>query len=73
MLSNPKRTDFGKEVKKKLVDLDRNQTWLIEEVRKRTGLYFDSSYLCKILNGTLKTAGITKAICEVLDISMPNE
>lgn len=68
-----KQTDFGKEVKKKLIDIDRNQTWLIEKVKEKTGLYFDSSYLCKILNGTLKTTSITTAICEVLDISMPDE
>ncbi len=67
-MSIPKRTSFGKEVQKKLIDLDRNQTWLIEEVRKRTDLYFDSSYLAKILNGTLGTPRIKHAICEILDI-----
>ena len=44
-------TPFGKDIKRRLVDLDRNQTWLMEEVRKRTGLYFDSSYLYKITTG----------------------
>lgn len=54
-------TPFGKEVKKRLVDLDRNQSWLIEQVSKRTGLYFDSSYMSKILKGQLCTPKIIKS------------
>lgn len=41
--------DFGKKIKKKLIDIDQTQNWLIEEVRMDTGKYFDSSYLYKIL------------------------
>lgn len=36
-------TAFGKDVKKKLVDIDKPQVWLIEQVKKSTGLYFDDS------------------------------
>ena len=61
-------TPFGKEVKKRLVDLDRNQSWLIEQVTKRTGLYFDSSYMSKIMKGQLCTPKIIKAIREILDM-----
>lgn len=61
-------TPFGKEVKKRLIDLDRNQNWLIEQVRQRTGLYFDTSYMGKILTGKLNTPGIIQAICEILEI-----
>lgn len=59
---------FGKEIKKKLVDMDKNQNWLIREVASRTGLYFDGSYLHKIMTGQLNTPKIVKAISEILDI-----
>lgn len=34
--------DFGKEINKKLVDINQSQECLIQEVKKETGLYFDS-------------------------------
>lgn len=61
-------TDFGKEIKKKLIDMDRTQTWLIEQVREKTGLYFDDSYLYKIQVGKLSTPKIVSAIQEILDL-----
>lgn len=61
-------TPFGKAIKKKLVDLDRNHAWLIEQVAARTGLYFDGSYLHKIMTGKLNTPKVIQAICEILDI-----
>lgn len=60
--------DFGKTVKKKLVDIDRTQEWLIGRVAEETELYFDSSYLHKIMTGKLKTPKIVSAIREILDI-----
>lgn len=59
---------FGKKIKIRLLDVSKNQAWLIEQVKERTGLYFDSSYMNKILTGTLRTPSITQAICEILDI-----
>lgn len=47
-------SDFGKEVKIRLVEMNRTQNWLIEQVREQTGDFFDSSYLHRILTG--KTA-----------------
>lgn len=64
-----KLIDFGKEIGKRLIDLDKPQLWLIDEVRKKTGLYFDDSYLYKIRTGQLSTPKIVQAICEILDIS----
>lgn len=61
-------TTFGKEIKKRLVDMDRNQMWLIEQVRSKTGLYCDSSYIRKIMTGQLATPSIVQAIREILDI-----
>ena len=61
-------TSFGKEIKKRLVDMERNQMWLIEQVRSRTGLYFDGSYLYKVMAGKLDTPKVVQAIQEILDI-----
>lgn len=60
---------FGKEIKKRLVDIDKNQEWLISKVQVDTGLYFDSSYLYKILTGRIATPSIIASICKILDIS----
>lgn len=64
-----KITPFGKEIKKRLIDLGCNQNWLIDQVKQKTGLYFDTSYMGKILAGKLNTPSIIQAICEILDIS----
>lgn len=61
-------TAFGKEIKKRLIDLEHPQTWLIERVKERTGLYFDDSYLYKIMSGTLSTPSIVNAINEILEL-----
>lgn len=61
-------SEVGKAVKIRLIEMDKTQEWLIDCVAKRTGLYFDSSYLWKICNGVLKPPKIIQAICEVLDI-----
>ena len=63
-----KTTEFGKSIAKKLIDLDRPQIWLIEQVKARTGLYFDDSYLYKIKTGQCATPKIVQAIREILDL-----
>lgn len=68
-----KITPFGKEIKKRLLDIDRDQNWLIEKVADATGLYFDRSYLHKIMTGKLNTPGVIKAIQEILDIQSAAE
>ena len=62
-------SEFGKQVKKKLIDLNKSQAWLIEEVNKKTGLYFDNSYMYKIQTGKKTTPKIMEAISEILDIN----
>lgn len=62
------RSDYGKEIKKRLIDMDKTQVWLIDQVKERTGLFFDSSYLYKVMTGTLRTPTIVSAINEVLNI-----
>lgn len=61
-------TPFGKTIKKRLVDVDHTQAWLIEQVSKTTGLYFDRSYMFKIQTGQLSTPKIIQAIREILDL-----
>lgn len=61
-------TDYGKSIKKRLIDLDRTQNWLIAEIRKKTGLYCDNSYLYKIQTGQLRTPKIVQAIQDILDL-----
>ena len=64
-------TPFGKSIKKRLIDIDHTQAWLIEQVAEKTGLYFDRSYLFKIQTGKLATPKIVNAISEILDLSEP--
>ena len=67
-MEKTKLTPFGKAIKKKLIDLDKNHSWLINEVCMRTGLYFDRSYLHKIMTGMLETPKVVQAIRDILDI-----
>ena len=46
-------SDFGKAVKIRLIELEKTQDWLIERVKERTGDYFDSSYLYRLMTGRL--------------------
>lgn len=59
---------FGKEIKKQLVDIDESQEWLIQKVKEDTGLFFDSSYLYKILTGKLATPSIVSSIRKILSL-----
>ena len=63
-----KTTDFGKAIKMRLIQLGKKQTWLIEEVTAKTGLYFDAGYLWKIMAGVKSTPSIVDAIREILDL-----
>lgn len=60
--------DFRKKVKYRLIDLEKSQKWLEEQIREKTGLFIDSSYLTKIFNGERNAPKIKAAICEILDI-----
>lgn len=61
-------SDFGKEVKKKLIEIDKTQEWLIAEVKKDTGLFIDSSYLNRIITGRSNTPKIVASIKKILSI-----
>ena len=61
-------TPFGKEVKKRLVDLEQNQEWLIQQITAKTGLFVDSGYMHKIMTGQRNAPKVVQAIREILDI-----
>lgn len=64
-------TSFGKSIKIRLIEMEKTQDWLIEQVRNRTGLFFDSSYLWKIMNGVVATPGMVEAIRDILELPDP--
>lgn len=66
-------SDFGIEVKMKLLQRGMKQTELIQAVRDDTGLFFDDSYLYKILRGERKPDKIVQSICRILNIQGSEE
>lgn len=60
--------EYGKKIKIRLVEISQTQNWLIQEVEKDTGLYFDSGYLHRILTGKAKTPSIINSISKILEI-----
>lgn len=59
---------FGKQIKIRLIELEKPQVWLIEQVKAKTGLYFDGGYLWRIMSGEKSTPTIVEAIREILDL-----
>ena len=59
-------TPYGKEVKKRLIDLNRTQAWLIEQGKESTGQYCDSSLIYKLSTGQLNVPKIREAINRAL-------
>lgn len=71
-----KTSEFGKAVKIRLIELEKTQEWLIEQVREKTGDFFDSSYLYRIMAGKLPAErsyngkpGKAEVIREILGMS----
>lgn len=62
------QTPFGKEVKKRLVDLEQSQNWLMQQITEKTGLFVDSSYMHKVFTGERNAPKIVQAIKEILEI-----
>lgn len=66
-------TAFGKTIKRRLIDVEKQQAWLIDRVRCDTGLYFDGSYLYKVMTGQLSSCKIVNSICSILNIPAPTD
>lgn len=65
-----KFSDFGLCVKAKLLQKNKTQKWLAEEITRKTGLYVDSGYMYKILTSQRAAPKVVDAICNILDIEM---
>lgn len=61
-------TAYGKEVKKRLIDIGQPQEWLIGQIKEKTGLFCDAGYLYKIFTGDRNAPTIVTAINEILGI-----
>lgn len=65
--------NFGQKIEIQLVKINRTNAWLIEQVERDTGRYFDRSYLHKIKTGEIATPGIVSSICKILGIDSQEE
>ena len=63
-----KFSDFGLSVKTELLRRGKEQKWLEEAIKERTGLYVDGGYMYKILTGQRKAPKIVAAIEELLEL-----
>lgn len=73
MVNLSKFSDFGLCVKTKLLQIGKDQKWLIEAVSEKTGLFVDNGYMYKILTGQRNAPKIVAAICEILSIENETE
>ena len=67
MLKN-KFTEYGKSIKRRILELDRTQAWLIDEVNKRANITMTSSYLNRIMIGKVAKSSAIPIINEILGI-----
>lgn len=61
-------TEFGRTVANCLMERGMTQDELISEVKKRSGMFLDSSYLYKLFTGQRKAAKVAELICSILDL-----
>ncbi len=59
---------FDKAVKIRLIEMEKTQKWLCQEITARTGLYVDSGYLDRIYKGKRNAPKIVAAIREILSL-----
>ena len=68
-----KMTQFGKDVRKALIDADSSVPDLAAQVAEKTGLFCDSSYLYHIFRGDRNPPKIKNAIREILNMEERKE
>ena len=68
MTVNSDFCEFGKEVKKRLVDIEQTQSWLAEKVSQDTGLWVDAAYLYNTLAGRRTPEKIMTSIKKILEM-----
>lgn len=62
-------TEFGKNVKFRLIEMGMTQEELMKLVREQTGMFVDSSYMWKILHGERGPDRLVDAIKRILSIN----
>ena len=68
MNKNRTLSEFGQKVKIALVYKNKNQNWLIAEMKRQTLKYVDSSNLHKIMTAQIKSPDLEALISKILDI-----
>ena len=61
-------TNYAKAVKHRLIDIGKTQAWLFSEVKQKTGMYCDWSYLSRISEGKEPGVKIVDAINKILNL-----
>jgi len=61
-------TPFGRKIKFALLEKYMTAQDLINQVSEDTDLYFDRSYLSKIMRGSYDNRKIIDSICKILEI-----
>ena len=62
-------TNYGRSIKKKLLDMDKSQEWLIREVNNKCTIMVTSSYLNRIMTGKVRKSAAIQVINNILDIN----
>ena len=62
---------LGITAKKRLVEINKPQNWLIQRVIEDTWQFLDNGYLGKIWTGERHPEKIIASICRILDIANP--
>ena len=60
-------TEYGKAVRKRLIDLGKTQDWLAAQI-EAAGVPCDKTYLSKVLNGARNGKRAKAAIEKILDL-----
>ncbi len=69
-LTNSSFSEYGIRVKSRLLELQHNQNWLIEQIKEKLpDMYIDSSVLGRILTGKTEKGKVKDAIDEILGFS----
>lgn len=61
-------TAYGLQVRTRLMQLGKTQHWLIQQARRHTDRYLDSSNLYKLLHGKLHSDALCDAVNRVLEL-----
>lgn len=57
---------FGKNVKHRLIDLDKTNGWLIDEIKRRSDGYMDTSFMAKLMSGKVTSKPKENLINQIL-------